>query len=96
MIESLFTAYRGNSLFKPCGHEPIVHPIPLTTPSYQPFSFHQPFWAAAPKGPMTYGTTQGDSESTFLRFYVSPFLHFYVSMFLRFSVPPPQAGLQAL
>ena len=46
------------------------------------------FWAAAPKGPVTNGTTRGDSGSTFLRFYVSPFLCFSVSMSLRFYVSP--------
>ena len=33
-----------------------------------------PFWAAAPKGPI-YGTTQGDFESPFFWFSISPFLH---------------------
>ena len=34
--------------------------------------------AVAPKGPMTYGTTQGRFQSSFLNFYVPSFLRFYI------------------
>ena len=47
------------------------------------------FWVAAPKGPTTYGTTQGDSKSLFLHFTILLFLYFYVPP----SPPDPQDGL---
>ena len=37
-----------------------------------------PFWAAALKGLMTYGTKQGKFQSRFLCFFVSSFLRFFV------------------